>query len=88
MTAALCQNQVVLRGIGFSTNGGANGMNIQWVNLITFHQEKLSKYSAELARKGKLDPVIGRESRTTLQVLSRRTKNNPVLMSPVWVKLQ
>jgi ATPases with chaperone activity, ATP-binding subunit len=36
----------------------------------------------ELAAKGKLDPVIGREEeiRRTLQVLSRRTKNNPVLI--------
>ncbi|MBI3586652.1 MAG: AAA family ATPase, partial [Ignavibacteriales bacterium] len=36
----------------------------------------------ELARKGKLDPVIGREEeiRRILQVLSRRTKNNPVLI--------
>jgi len=36
----------------------------------------------ELARKGKLDPVIGREDeiRRVLQVLSRRTKNNPVLI--------
>ncbi len=36
----------------------------------------------ELARKGKLDPVIGRdeEIRRVLQVLSRRTKNNPVLI--------
>lgn len=36
----------------------------------------------ELARKGKLDPVIGREEeiRRVMQVLSRRTKNNPVLI--------
>src|SRR5205085_10836765 len=36
----------------------------------------------ELARQGKLDPVIGRdeEIRRTMQVLSRRTKNNPVLI--------
>ena len=36
----------------------------------------------ELAQKGKLDPVIGRddEIRRVLQVLSRRTKNNPVLI--------
>jgi len=36
----------------------------------------------ELARRGKLDPVIGRdeEIRRTMQVLSRRTKNNPVLI--------
>ena len=36
----------------------------------------------DLARQGKLDPVIGRveEIRRTIQVLSRRTKNNPVLI--------
>src|SRR4051812_11798038 len=36
----------------------------------------------DLARKGKLDPVIGRdeEIRRVIQVLSRRTKNNPVLI--------
>ncbi len=36
----------------------------------------------EMARLGKLDPVIGRdeEIRRTMQVLSRRTKNNPVLI--------
>src|SRR5678809_1428207 len=44
-----------------------------------------SKYArdlTDLARKGKLDPVIGRddEIRRTIQVLSRRTKNNPVLI--------
>ena len=35
----------------------------------------------EMARKGKLDPVIGRdeEIRRVLQILSRRTKNNPIL---------
>jgi ATP-dependent Clp protease ATP-binding subunit ClpB len=47
--------------------------------------QALSKYSrdlTELAREGKLDPVIGRddEIRRTIQVLSRRTKNNPVLI--------
>ena len=47
--------------------------------------EALSKYArdlTEVARKGKLDPVIGRdeEIRRTIQVLSRRTKNNPVLI--------
>ncbi|MFA5794441.1 MAG: ATP-dependent chaperone ClpB [Candidatus Brocadiia bacterium] len=54
-------------------------------------QEPESKYQAlakytrdltELARRGKLDPVIGRdeEIRRVMQVLSRRTKNNPVLI--------
>jgi ATP-dependent Clp protease ATP-binding subunit ClpB len=47
--------------------------------------EALAKYGrdlTELARKGKLDPVIGRdeEIRRVIQVLSRRTKNNPVLI--------
>lgn len=47
--------------------------------------EALKKYSRDLtqaARDGKLDPVIGRdeEIRRTIQVLSRRTKNNPVLI--------
>jgi len=47
--------------------------------------QTLQKYGrdlTELARKGKIDPVIGRddEIRRTMQVLSRRTKNNPVLI--------
>jgi ATP-dependent Clp protease ATP-binding subunit ClpC len=47
--------------------------------------EALERYSrdlTELAREGKLDPVIGRddEIRRVIQVLSRRTKNNPVLI--------
>ena len=47
--------------------------------------EALEKYGIDLtslAREGKLDPVIGRDAeiRRTIQVLSRRTKNNPVLI--------
>ncbi len=44
--------------------------------------ERYGRDLNELARKGKLDPVIGREEeiRRVLQVLSRRTKNNPVLI--------
>ncbi|MFO0793497.1 MAG: ATP-dependent chaperone ClpB [Candidatus Brocadiaceae bacterium] len=44
--------------------------------------ERYSKDLIELARRGKLDPVIGRddEIRRVVQVLSRRTKNNPVLI--------
>ncbi|WP_267383619.1 ATP-dependent chaperone ClpB [Cyanobacterium sp. uoEpiScrs1] len=47
--------------------------------------ESLEKYGrdlTQLAREGKLDPVIGRddEIRRTIQILSRRTKNNPVLI--------
>ena len=48
-------------------------------------EKALDKYAANLcekARAGKLDPVIGRdeEIRRVLQILSRRTKNNPVLI--------
>ena len=47
--------------------------------------QALSKYAVnliEMARNGKLDPVIGRdeEIRRVLQILSRRTKNNPILI--------
>jgi len=47
--------------------------------------EALSKYGkdiTQLAQEGKLDPVIGRdeELRRLMQILSRRTKNNPVLV--------
>ncbi len=49
--------------------------------------EALEKYGTdltELARQGKLDPVIGRdeEIRRVIEILSRRTKNNPVLVGP------
>ncbi len=44
--------------------------------------EKYCKNLTALATEGKLDPVIGRdeEIRRTMQVLSRRTKNNPMLI--------
>ncbi|MDX6405888.1 MAG: ATP-dependent Clp protease ATP-binding subunit ClpB [Blastocatellia bacterium] len=63
------------------TRGGAR---ITDQNAETNYQA-LAKYArdlTDLARKGKLDPVIGRddEIRRTIQVLSRRTKNNPVLI--------
>ncbi|MFA4914291.1 MAG: ATP-dependent chaperone ClpB [Burkholderiaceae bacterium] len=49
------------------------------------NREALAKYTVDmtaLAREGKLDPVIGRddEIRRTMQILQRRTKNNPVLI--------
>ncbi|MEZ4358600.1 MAG: ATP-dependent chaperone ClpB [Kofleriaceae bacterium] len=52
--------------------------------------EALDKYTRDLtglARQGKLDPVIGRddEIRRTIQILSRRTKNNPVLVGEAGV---
>lgn len=44
--------------------------------------EKYGRDLTDLARRGKIDPVIGRDNeiRRTMQVLSRRTKNNPVLI--------
>lgn len=49
--------------------------------------EKYARDLTEAARKGKLDPVIGRdeEIRRVIQVLSRRTKNNPVLVGEAGV---
>src|SRR5690606_40068516 len=49
------------------------------------NRQALKKYALDLsarAREGKLDPVIGRddELRRTIQILQRRTKNNPVLI--------
>jgi len=49
--------------------------------------EKYARNLTQLARQGKLDPVIGRENeiRRLMQVLSRRTKNNPVLIGEAGV---
>lgn len=66
--------------------GPPNGNNQAWVHPdAAVPGDALKKYGkdyTELAAQGKLDPVIGRdeEVRRTLQVLSRRTKNNPVLI--------
>ena len=54
-------------------------------NNLEHSDESLDKYGIDLtksAREGNLDPVIGRdeEIRRTIQILSRRTKNNPVLI--------
>ncbi len=59
-------------------------VNIQ----ITDSYEALKKYSIDLterAEQGKLDPVIGRdeEIRKAIQILSRRTKNNPILLGKI-----
>ncbi len=49
--------------------------------------EKYGRDLTDLARKGKLDPVIGRdeEIRRTMQILTRRTKNNPILIGEAGV---
>ncbi|EGG21732.1 AAA ATPase domain-containing protein [Cavenderia fasciculata] len=75
----------------FFQGAGGNGNNGQpkqqpWVNPDNVPPgEALAKYTkdlTEIAKQGKVDPVIGRdeEIRRTIQVLSRRTKNNPVLI--------
>ncbi|KAH9593250.1 ATPase [Trypanosoma melophagium] len=76
-------------GSGGNNNSGNNNDNQQgraWVNPQAVPPgEFLNKYARNLteeARLGRLDPIIGREEiiRRTIQVLSRRTKNNPVLI--------
>eukprot|EP01079_Euglenida_sp_SAG-EU17-18_P007160 gene7161-1278_t len=59
------------------TVAGADGANDKYPSL-----SKYAKNLTELARDGKLDPVVGREEviRRCAQVLTRRTKNNPVLV--------
>ncbi len=60
------------------------GQNVRDANAEGKYQalQKYSRDLTDLASKGKLDPVIGRdeEIRRVIQVLSRRTKNNPVLI--------
>ena len=70
-------------------------MNIRGSQRVTDPQPEgkyqvLEKYACditELARQGKMDPVIGREEeiRRVIQILSRRTKNNPVLIGEAGV---
>ncbi len=60
------------------------------INNTDANTNPLEKYGidlVELAKKWKIDPVIGREEeiRRTLQILSRRSKNNPVLVWEPWV---
>ena len=71
---------------GSGGSGGSQQLGSIWANpLATPKGESLLKYGTDLtaqARAGKLDPVLGREEeiRRTIQVLSRRRKNNPVLI--------
>lgn len=64
------------------SSGGSSGKKSQTPALDTFGRDL-----TELAQEGKLDPVIGRESEIerVIQVLSRRTKNNPVLIGEAGV---
>jgi ATP-dependent Clp protease ATP-binding subunit ClpB len=83
--------QDVLTAAGLSADGLRDGLTAVRGNRRVTSQdaestyEALEKYSVDLteaARDGRLDPVIGRDAeiRRVVQVLSRRTKNNPVLI--------
>ncbi|TDL26495.1 P-loop containing nucleoside triphosphate hydrolase protein [Rickenella mellea] len=77
-------------GGGGGPGGGGGGFpGFPGLTMKPQHQkgDALKEYSVdltELARNGKLDPTIGRdeEIRRTIQILSRRTKSNPVLIGP------
>ena len=81
----------LLRGLGVTTDAVLEALKqVRGSHRVTSENpedqyQALERYGRDLteaARKGKLDPVIGRdeEIRRVIQVLSRRTKNNPVLI--------
>src|SRR3954468_15261792 len=83
--------QKLLAGAGLTESGLREGLTaVRGSRRVTSEDaestyEALEKYSVDLTRsaeEGKLDPVIGRDAeiRRVIQVLSRRTKNNPVLI--------
>jgi ATP-dependent Clp protease ATP-binding subunit ClpB len=83
--------QLLLTSVGATRDAILKGLTSVRGNQRVTDQNPEGKYQAleryakdltELARRGKLDPVIGRdeEIRRVIQVLSRRTKNNPVLI--------
>ncbi|WP_067440257.1 ATP-dependent chaperone ClpB [Nocardioides jensenii] len=85
------QARTLLTDAGLSEDGLREGLTAVRGNRRVTSQdaestyESLEKYSVDLtadARDGKMDPVIGRDAeiRRVIQVLSRRTKNNPVLI--------
>lgn len=81
----------VMRDVGFERAGllkaikelrGGSSVTDQNAEAKYKSLERYSKNLNELAKQGKIDPVIGRdeEIRRVLQILSRRTKNNPILL--------
>ncbi|HYC87065.1 MAG TPA: AAA family ATPase, partial [Chryseosolibacter sp.] len=81
----------LMKDVGFDRTGlikairelrGGSTVNDQNAEAKYKSLERYSKNLNELAKKGKIDPVIGRdeEIRRVLQILSRRTKNNPILL--------
>lgn len=72
--------QQVLQLLGSSESGGHQGSSAASANTPTL--DSLARDLTAIAREGSLDPVIGRskEIQRVIEVLSRRTKNNPVLI--------
>ncbi len=81
----------LMKDAGFERNGlikaikelrGGSSVTDQNAEAKYRSLERYSKNLNDLAKKGKIDPVIGRdeEIRRVLQILSRRTKNNPILL--------
>ncbi len=86
----------LLKNLGFSKNALATaikelrgGQNVTDQNAESKYRslERYSRNLNQMARDGKIDPVIGRddEIRRVLQILSRRTKNNPILLGEAGV---
>ena len=83
------QSQITKNSLLEATNAIRGDKKVTQKNAEN-NYEALQKYGQDLtsaAREGKLDPVIGRdeEIRRTIQILSRRTKNNPVLIGEAGV---
>ena len=81
---ALVAGAVTPQGLNTAINDVRKGRTADTANAEAGY-DALKKYARDLteaARDGKIDPIIGRdeEIRRTMQVLSRRTKNNPVLI--------
>ncbi|KAF9150628.1 chaperone ATPase hsp78 [Linnemannia schmuckeri] len=79
-----------LGAIRLYAQGGPQGFRIQPTPQQSEKGKALEQFGTDLTKRaseGKLDPVIGREEeiRRTIQVLSRRTKNNPVLIGEAGV---
>ncbi|KAF5362291.1 hypothetical protein D9756_002101 [Leucocoprinus leucothites] len=83
-----CRAAIPRLGVRYYARGGQGPQGFQGFSLAPQGKgEALKEYSTDLtalARQGKLDPTIGRdeEIRRTIQILSRRTKSNPVLIGP------
>ena len=81
---ALAAGRVTAQGLNAAINDVRKGRTADSASAEEGY-DALKKYARDLteaAREGKIDPIIGRdeEIRRTMQVLSRRTKNNPVLI--------